>query len=173
MRCADFESAKCLLNSEVHLVLEHKMKASQGQQQKRCVLRARKSWTRHTPSLHPLSRATAMVWQQLSQDARVRESDRQVQVGGHGHASPRVRTQRLATRRCRPHALTPSRLPAHDSDLEKKGLHYFEVAQLGNLLPETTEEAKALIPSLTESKISTEQLSELLDELGAYRKFHA
>ena len=58
-------------------------------------------------------------------------------------------------------------------DLEKKGLHYFEVAQLGNLLPETPEEAKALIPSLNEQKISTEQLSELLEQLSSYRKFHA
>ncbi len=41
------------------------------------------------------------------------------------------------------------------------------------MLPETTDEAKALIPSLSEQKISTEQLSELLEQLSSYRKFHA
>ncbi|CAJ2513317.1 Uu.00g014360.m01.CDS01 [Anthostomella pinea] len=45
-----------------------------------------------------------------------------------------------------------------------KEFHKFERAQLGSLCCETAEEAKTLIPSLTD-KISDEDLQELLDEM--------
>ncbi|KAM9887678.1 hypothetical protein OXX69_013262, partial [Metschnikowia pulcherrima] len=47
-------------------------------------------------------------------------------------------------------------------------LHPFELAQLGNLECEDAEEAKSLIPSLT-NKVSDVQLKTLLTEL---RKYH-
>uniref|UniRef100_A0AC35TY29 RPOL4c domain-containing protein n=1 Tax=Rhabditophanes sp. KR3021 TaxID=114890 RepID=A0AC35TY29_9BILA len=43
-------------------------------------------------------------------------------------------------------------------------IHKFELAQLSNLLPETAEEAKSLIPSL-ENKVSDDLLEELIKEL--------
>ncbi|KAJ8126884.1 hypothetical protein O1611_g6750 [Lasiodiplodia mahajangana] len=46
-----------------------------------------------------------------------------------------------------------------------KEFHKFERAQLGSLCCETAEEAKTLIPSLTD-KISDEDLQELLDEVN-------
>ncbi|CAJ0957783.1 unnamed protein product, partial [Mesorhabditis belari] len=51
-----------------------------------------------------------------------------------------------------------------------KSLHKFEVAQLGNLLPETAEEAKALVPSL-ENKMEDDELEEILKELQAKKTF--
>ena len=50
-------------------------------------------------------------------------------------------------------------------------LHEFEVAQLGNLLPDSADEAKALIPSLVEASITNEQLSEALEQLRGYRSY--
>lgn len=48
----------------------------------------------------------------------------------------------------------------------------FEMAQLGNLVPETSEEAKSLIPSLA-TKIDDEPLQKLLTDLSAARQFQA
>ena len=56
-------------------------------------------------------------------------------------------------------------VPNPRRDIEKKGLQEFEVAQLGNLLPDSADEAKALIPSLVSSDITQEQLSDMLDQL--------
>ena len=39
------------------------------------------------------------------------------------------------------------RVPSRRRDIEKKGLDEFEVAQIGNLLPDTADEAKALEPA--------------------------
>lgn len=52
------------------------------------------------------------------------------------------------------------------------GLEEFEMAQLANLSPETTEEAKTLIPSLNGKK-EDEELQRLLDDLTAIRRFQA
>lgn len=56
-------------------------------------------------------------------------------------------------------------------DLERYALHEFEIAQLGNLLPDSADEAKALIPSLVEASITNEQLSEALEQLRGYRSY--
>ena len=56
-------------------------------------------------------------------------------------------------------------------DLERCALHEFEIAQLGNLLPDSADEAKALIPSLVEASITNEQLSEALEQLRGYRSY--
>ena len=45
------------------------------------------------------------------------------------------------------------------------------MAQLGNLLPETAEEAKVLIPSLQNAAITQDQLAEVLDQLRSYRQY--
>uniref|UniRef100_A0AC35UIJ5 RPOL4c domain-containing protein n=1 Tax=Rhabditophanes sp. KR3021 TaxID=114890 RepID=A0AC35UIJ5_9BILA len=52
----------------------------------------------------------------------------------------------------------------------KNQIHKFELAQLSNLLPETPEEAKSLIPSL-ENKVSDELVDELLKELIHKKSF--
>ncbi|CAJ0563163.1 unnamed protein product, partial [Mesorhabditis spiculigera] len=49
-------------------------------------------------------------------------------------------------------------------------LHKFEVAQLGNLCPDSAEEAKALIPSL-ENKVEDDDLEGVLKELQAKKSF--
>ena len=56
-------------------------------------------------------------------------------------------------------------------------LHQFEAASLGNLLPESAEEAKALVPSLKDkvpgirdSGIDDQTLDELLSDLSDHRK---
>ena len=75
---------------------------------------------------------------------------------------------------------TPPRPPVADlsalgvcarRDLERCTLHEFEIAQLGNLLPDSADEAKALIPSLVEASITNEQLSEALEQLRGYRSY--
>lgn len=48
----------------------------------------------------------------------------------------------------------------------------FEMAQLANLTPETSDEAKALIPSL-HGKKDDEDLQRLLDDLAASRRFQS
>ena len=59
-------------------------------------------------------------------------------------------------------------------DLEAAGLEPFEVAQLGNLCPETAQEAKALIPSLDveDRELDNQQLTDLLQSLAANKQFH-
>ncbi|CAD0091716.1 unnamed protein product [Aureobasidium vineae] len=49
-------------------------------------------------------------------------------------------------------------------------LERFERSQLGDLCPDSAEEAKTLVPSL-EGKISDEDLQELLDEMMKLRNF--
>ena len=56
-------------------------------------------------------------------------------------------------------------------ELERLDIHEFEVAQLGNLLPEEVDEARALIPSLSAEKVASEQLSEVLEQLKTYRSY--
>eukprot|EP01116_Phalansterium_solitarium_P013620 TRINITY_DN3101_c0_g1_i1.p2 TRINITY_DN3101_c0_g1~~TRINITY_DN3101_c0_g1_i1.p2 ORF type:complete len:135 (+),score=19.48 TRINITY_DN3101_c0_g1_i1:56-460(+) len=53
--------------------------------------------------------------------------------------------------------------------LGRKSLAEFEIASLANLCPETTEEAKALIPTL--SKLSDDELEGILNDLKTYSNF--
>ena len=46
-------------------------------------------------------------------------------------------------------------------------LHKFELAQLGNLVPDSAEDARALIPSI-QHKLTDEELEQLLDDLKAH-----
>lgn len=57
--------------------------------------------------------------------------------------------------------------------MNDEGLAEFEMAQLGNLGPETAEEAKALIPSLADGKKEEEELQRILDDLIASRRYQA
>lgn len=49
------------------------------------------------------------------------------------------------------------------------GLAEFEMAQMGNLTPDSVEEARCLIPSLV-GRISDENLQKLLDEVVVMRR---
>lgn len=53
------------------------------------------------------------------------------------------------------------------SMLTRKALEEFELASLANLLPETAEEAKCLLPTLTE-KFTDEELEVVLNDLRNY-----
>ena len=52
-----------------------------------------------------------------------------------------------------------------------RGLVEGEMVQVGNLGPETTEEAKALVPSLGNADVDEEELQRILDDLSAIRRF--
>lgn len=52
--------------------------------------------------------------------------------------------------------------------LNQKKLHKFELAAIANLCPETTEEAKSLIPSL-EGRYEDEDLQTVLDDIQTKR----
>lgn len=54
--------------------------------------------------------------------------------------------------------------------LVQKQLHKFELATLANLCPETSEEAKALIPSL-EGRFEDDDLQQILDDIKTKRSF--
>ncbi|UYV83661.1 POLR2D [Cordylochernes scorpioides] len=54
--------------------------------------------------------------------------------------------------------------------LQAKKLHKFELAQLGNLCPESAEEAKSFIPSL-EGRFEDEELRQLLETIHTQRSF--
>merc|ERR1711865_1305684 len=53
---------------------------------------------------------------------------------------------------------------------EEFNLTNFEVTQLSNLCPSTSEEARSLIKSL-QTKIQDEHLQSILDEMSAFRKY--
>ena len=56
--------------------------------------------------------------------------------------------------------------------LTSKKIHKFEMAQLANLCPESSEEAKSLIPSLeAEGRFTDEELSTILDDIQTKRSF--
>ncbi|CAL8092486.1 unnamed protein product [Calicophoron daubneyi] len=57
--------------------------------------------------------------------------------------------------------------------LSQKRFHAFELSALANLLPDTAEEAKALIPSLDSSRFTDEELQQLLDEIQSKRSFQS
>ena len=59
-------------------------------------------------------------------------------------------------------------------------LHEFEIVSLGNLLPDTAEEAKAMLPSLRngveglrDDGVPDEALDALLGDLNSYKKFES
>ena len=59
-------------------------------------------------------------------------------------------------------------------------LHEFEIVSLGNLLPDTAEEAKAMLPSLRdgvegirEGGVPDDALEALLSDLTGYKKFES
>lgn len=54
-----------------------------------------------------------------------------------------------------------------------RGLVEWEMVQVGNLGPETTEEAKALVPSLGNADVDEEELQRVLDDLSAIRRFQS
>jgi len=49
-------------------------------------------------------------------------------------------------------------------------LSEFEMAQIGNLAPSTTEEAKQLIPSLND-RIEDDELQRILDDIITTRRY--
>lgn len=51
-------------------------------------------------------------------------------------------------------------------------LSEFEMAQLGNLCPETAEEAKALVPSLS-GKLDDDLLQKILDDMSTARRLQS
>ncbi|KAH8874675.1 hypothetical protein MN116_008035 [Schistosoma mekongi] len=57
--------------------------------------------------------------------------------------------------------------------LTQKRFHNFELAALANLLPDTAEESKALIPSLDSPRFTEEELQQLLDEIQSKRSFQS
>ena len=56
--------------------------------------------------------------------------------------------------------------------MEDEGMAEFEMAQLGNLCPDTADEAKTLIPSLNGKK-EDDDLQRLLDDLAESRRFQS
>ncbi|XP_005110952.1 DNA-directed RNA polymerase II subunit RPB4 [Aplysia californica] len=56
------------------------------------------------------------------------------------------------------------------SSLMQKKLHKFELAALANLCPETSEEAKSLVPSL-DGRFEDEELQSILDDIKTKRSF--
>lgn len=56
--------------------------------------------------------------------------------------------------------------------MTEMALSEFEMAQLGNLCPETAEEARALIPSLV-GKLDDDLLQRILDDMGTARRLQS
>ncbi|VDL60357.1 unnamed protein product [Hymenolepis diminuta] len=57
--------------------------------------------------------------------------------------------------------------------LTQKRFHNFELAAVANLLPDTAEEAKVLIPSLENARFPEEELQQILDEIQSKRSFQS
>lgn len=56
--------------------------------------------------------------------------------------------------------------------MSEMSLAEFEMAQLGNLCPETAEEARALIPSLS-GKIEEDLLQKILEDMATARRLQS
>lgn len=57
-------------------------------------------------------------------------------------------------------------------EIDERGLTQFEIAQIANLCPATSEEAKNCIPSLL-TKIDDDRLQAILDEVATLRRFQS
>ncbi|VDK36120.1 unnamed protein product [Taenia asiatica] len=57
--------------------------------------------------------------------------------------------------------------------LVQKHFHNFELAAIANLLPDTAEEARVLIPSLEGPRFPDEELQQILDEIQSKRSFQS
>ncbi|KAL5106921.1 DNA-directed RNA polymerase II subunit RPB4 [Taenia crassiceps] len=57
--------------------------------------------------------------------------------------------------------------------LVQKHFHNFELAAIANLLPDTAEEARVLIPSLEGPRFPEEELQQILDEIQSKRSFQS
>ena len=153
------------MNAEVALILEHKLTASQasGTQPKNVFLKS---------------------YEYVNRVKRFKDKEAVTQVR---QCVPALRHYAFLTylSHTAPHPPPPppppppprlrgglSARPWLGRDLERKALHEFEVAQLGNLLPDSADEAKSLIPSLESANITSEQLSEALDQLRSYRQYN-
>jgi DNA-directed RNA polymerase II subunit RPB4 len=56
--------------------------------------------------------------------------------------------------------------------LTRNKLHEFEVSVIGNLCPETVEEAKAVVPSITKKgRLDDEKIETMLTDLATIKKF--
>ena len=160
---ADFCDAKPLMNSEVAQILEHKRHIMQrkGVQPKKYVCYPVSVRAPVIPRAHTLS-DFLKAYQYVNTVKQFRDREVVAQV-----------------RRCVPvaaHSRHGRRLSshAHCRDLENhSGLEPFELAQLGNLCPQGTSEAKALIPSLDMQgrDLGNAQLTEILDQLNASRQY--
>ena len=56
--------------------------------------------------------------------------------------------------------------------MTEMSLAEFEMAQLGNLCPESAEEARALVPSLN-GKLDEDLLQKILDDMSTARRLQA
>ncbi|VDO03865.1 unnamed protein product [Rodentolepis nana] len=66
-----------------------------------------------------------------------------------------------------------SKFNNRDTIETQKRFHNFELAAIANLLPDTAEEAKVLIPSLENARFPEEELQQILDEIQSKRSFQS
>jgi len=116
----EFANADTLLNSEVHMLLEH-----------------RKQSNENTEDEQELSEVFAKTLNYTQRFSRFKNRETIASVR---------------------------------SLLVQKKLHRFELAQIGNLIPESAEEAKGLIPSL-EDRYCDEDLAQILEDIATKRSF--
>uniref|UniRef100_A0A915Q6A9 RNA polymerase Rpb4/RPC9 core domain-containing protein n=1 Tax=Setaria digitata TaxID=48799 RepID=A0A915Q6A9_9BILA len=142
----EFEQADTLLTSEVYLLLEHRRQ--QSEQKVRLFDQVKNS---RIPQDHSNN-----IEEIHSQEEIDEMSDVFVKTLNY--------TRRMARFKNR------ETIRAVRTLLATKPLHKFEVAQIANLCPETSEEAKALIPSL-ENKMEDDELDEVLKDLHSKKTF--
>eukprot|EP00899_Mesostigma_viride_P023933 jgi/Mesvir1/4724/Mv11592-RA.1 len=119
----DFGDARCLMNSEVAIILNHKMENSDDEQ-------------------FTMSSVFGKSLAYVTRFAAYKNSETVSQVR---------------------------------QILESKGLHHFEIGTIGNLVPATAEEAKALVPSLKDQALhpdlDDEEIQAMLDDMSRVQQF--
>ncbi|XP_058157165.1 DNA-directed RNA polymerase II subunit RPB4 isoform X1 [Dasypus novemcinctus] len=157
----EFEAAETLLNSEVHMLLEHRKQQNESAEDEQELSEVFMKTLNYTARFSRFknretiaSVRSCIIWlHQLSVWAST------------PHEPARHAGQLVFTRR--PQESNPR--PPICLLLQKK-LHKFELACLANLCPETAEESKALIPSL-EGRFEDEELQQILDDIQTKRSF--
>jgi DNA-directed RNA polymerase II subunit RPB4 len=81
-------------------------------------------------------------------------------------------SNREIIREIRQSMLNPSTGDQAERMKNARGMVEFEMVQVANLLPETVDEAKALVPSLAGS-VDEDDLQKILDDLSTIRRFQS
>ncbi|TRY54773.1 hypothetical protein DNTS_004251 [Danionella cerebrum] len=193
----EFENAETLLNSEVHMLLEHRKQQNESAEDEQELSEVFMKTLNYTArfsrfknretiaSVRSLSCtdvlycSVCMCWEYFPWgDPKCFSESSFLPWGCTGPGEKRLESREALDFNVIQQELmipgqsecVPLTLSFFHSLLLQKKLHKFELASLANLCPEAAEEAKALIPSL-EGRFEDDELQQILDDIQTKRSF--